>query len=347
MMNFLGKFLRLAGWTGMGVILLAALYLGLREDSCFFSVPWIPGAVAVQIQHATMYRNLLGFALLGSYAGLVLGASLLPRAGGRWRWVTIGLLLLPAIKELLQIPLPTRHGTLLGTIQGTLGVVIGLGLGNGLRAVAGRLALAAWPSPGTASQASGSSRVRLDLFDPKLGMQRGKPGWYEALWYLVKCLFFLSPLPWPRGVRVALLRLFGAKVGAGVVIKPRVNIHFPWKLEMGDHCWLGEEVFVLNFEPVRLGAHTCISQRAFLCGGNHDYRDPRFRYRNAPIVVEDGAWIGAQVFVGPGVVIGREAVVTAGSVVGMDLPAGMICSGNPCEPRKPRWDSSEGGRAGE
>lgn len=347
MIGFFGRFWRLAGWTGMGVLVLAVLYLGLREDSCFFYVRWIPRSLAVPIQHATMYRNLFGFALLGSYAGLMLGVALLPRAGGRWRWATIGLLLLPVIKELLQIPLPNRHGTPTGALLGLAGVALGLGLGNGLRVFAGRLALAAWPSGATSCRASVPSRVRLDRFDPSLGLQRGKPSWYEALWYLIKCLFFLSPLPWPSRWRVVLLRLFGARVGEGVIIKPRVNVHFPWKLEIGDHSWLGEEVFLLNFEPIRLGAHTCISQRAFLCGGNHDYRDPGFRYRNAPIVVEDGAWIGAQVFVAPGVVVGREAVAAAGSVVTTDLPAGMICSGNPCEPRRPRWDPDQDGRDGE
>jgi putative colanic acid biosynthesis acetyltransferase WcaF len=151
-------------------------------------------------------------------------------------------------------------------------------------------------------------------------------------------MFFLSPLPWPGSWRRGLLRLFGAKVGRGVVIKPRVNVHLPWKLSIGDYSWIGEEVFILNLEPVSIGAHCCVSQRAFLCTGNHDYRDPAFAYRNAPIAVEDGAWVGAQVFVAPGVMIGGEAVVTAGSVVLRNLPGAMVCSGNPCVPGKKRWE---------
>jgi putative colanic acid biosynthesis acetyltransferase WcaF len=108
-------------------------------------------------------------------------------------------------------------------------------------------------------------------------------------------------------------------------------------LALGDHCWLGEEAFILNFEFVTIGAHACVSQRAFLCGGNHDYRDPAFAYRNAPISVGEGAWVGAQCFVGPGVKIGAHAVVTAGSVVTRDLPPEMICGGNPCVSLKARW----------
>lgn len=189
--------------------------------------------------------------------------------------------------------------------------------------------------PATGSPAQRTA-VRLDHFDPAKGLDRGRSRLTEACWYFVKCFLFLSPLPWPRGWKVFLLRLFGAKIGHGVVIKPRVNIHFPWKLSIGDHSWIGEEVFILNFEPVTVGNHVCISQRSFLCAGNHDFQDPAFSYRNEPIHIEDGAWIGAQCFVAPGVTVRREAVATAGSVVIDDLPVGWICRGNPCEPVRER-----------
>lgn len=184
------------------------------------------------------------------------------------------------------------------------------------------------------------TKVRIDLFDSKAGFDRGRPRWIEATWYVLKMLFFLSPIPWPSKLRCSILRAFGAKVGTGVNIKPRVNIHLPWKLRIGDFSWVGEEVFLLNFEPISIGSHCCISQRAFLCAGNHDYSDPSFAYRNRPITIEDGAWIGAQAFVAPGVTVGEDAVATAGSVVTKDLPAGMVCVGNPCTPIKPRWKSA-------
>jgi putative colanic acid biosynthesis acetyltransferase WcaF len=177
----------------------------------------------------------------------------------------------------------------------------------------------------------------LDQFDPGKGLDRGRPKAVEMLWYFLKCAFLLSALPWPSGFKVALLRAFGAKIGNGVVIKPRVNVHFPWKLEVGDHAWVGEEVFILNFERVWIGANACISQRAFLCTGNHDYRDPQFSYRNAPITIGDGAWVGAGVFVGPGVDVGGEAVLAAGSVVTRHVPANTIVAGNPASERGVRW----------
>jgi putative colanic acid biosynthesis acetyltransferase WcaF len=181
------------------------------------------------------------------------------------------------------------------------------------------------------------TRVRNDLFDATNGLDRGRPFAVEVIWYLVKCLLFLTALPVPSRFKCMVLRWFGARVGQGVVIKPRVNIHFPWKLDVGDFTWIGEEVFILNFEPITIGAHCCISQRVFLCTGNHDYRQPEMPYRNEPITLEDGAWVGAQVFLGPGVVIGTEAVITAGSVVTKSQRQRMVCGGNPCSSLKPRW----------
>jgi putative colanic acid biosynthesis acetyltransferase WcaF len=181
------------------------------------------------------------------------------------------------------------------------------------------------------------TRIRNDLFAPGKGFSRGRSMPVEAVWYLLKCFLFLTPLPFPSRLKCAVLRGFGATVGSGVVIKPRVNIHFPWKLSVGDHTWIGEEVFILNLEPVKIGAHCCLSQRAFLCTGNHDYRRADFAYRSQPITVEDGAWVGAQSFIAPGVTIGSEAVITAGSVVTRDQPPGKVCAGNPCVPLKNRW----------
>jgi len=190
------------------------------------------------------------------------------------------------------------------------------------------------PAPNIADS---MTRVRNDLFDANKGLDRGRHKSVEATWHLLKCLLFLSPLPWPSWLKCALLRLFGATIGKRVCIKPRVNIHFPWKLRIGDHSWIGEEVFLLNLEPITIGAHCCISQRAFLCSGNHDYRQPEMPYRNQLIIIEDGTWIGAQAFIAPGVTTGTDAVIMAGSVVHRNQPAGMVCGGNPCAPLKPRW----------
>ncbi|MCB1119953.1 MAG: WcaF family extracellular polysaccharide biosynthesis acetyltransferase [Verrucomicrobiae bacterium] len=181
------------------------------------------------------------------------------------------------------------------------------------------------------------TRMRLDTFDPQKGLDRGKSRFVEILWYLFKMAFILSAFPWPQKVKHGVLKMFGAKIGTGVVVKPRVNIHFPWKLILEDHCWVGEECFILNFEEIIVGAHACLSQRSFLCGGNHNFRTLDFEYRNGPITVKPGAWVGAQSFVGPGVTIGTDTVVAAGSIVTKSLPDNTVCSGNPCVVQSARW----------
>lgn len=180
-------------------------------------------------------------------------------------------------------------------------------------------------------------KVRLDLFNSRLGLDRGASKAKEMLWYAVKVVFFLSAIPYPSKFKVFLLKAFGAKVGKGLIIKPRVNIHFPWKLVVGDNVWIGEEVFFLNFELLTIGNNVCISQKVFVCGGNHDYKDPTMPYRNGVIVLEDGSWVGAASFVGPNVKIGINTIVSVGSIVTKSLPENGVFSGNPLQLVKERW----------
>ena len=184
-----------------------------------------------------------------------------------------------------------------------------------------------------------TSRVKLDQFNASKNLDRGAGKFKETCWYLCKWFFFLTALPFPSKFKCFLLRLFGAGVGIGVVIKPRVNIHLPWKLIIGNYTWIGEEVFILSLDKVTIGNNVCISQRAFLCAGNHDFMDPSFSYRNGPIVLEDGVWVGACVFVAPNVIIGTDTVVTAGAIVTGNLGANGIYRGNPAIYVKPRWPS--------
>jgi putative colanic acid biosynthesis acetyltransferase WcaF len=125
------------------------------------------------------------------------------------------------------------------------------------------------------------------------------------------------------------LRAFGAKIGRGVVIKPQVKITFPWKLDIGDYVWLGEECWLLNLDRITIGSNVCISQRVFLCTGNHNYRLRTFDLIVKPITIEEGAWLGAGCGVGPGVKIGTHAVLAACSVMTSDMEPWGIYQGNP------------------
>lgn len=164
----------------------------------------------------------------------------------------------------------------------------------------------------------------------------GKGAVVRLLWYVVNAVLFNSYCFPVNGIKVIVLRLFGAKVGRGCVIKPKVNIKYPWKLSIGDYCWIGEKVWIDNLAEVKLGANTCLSQGAMLLCGNHNYKKPTFDLIVAPIVVEEGAWIGAKAVVCPGVTVKSHAVLSVLSVATKDLEAYFIYQGNPAEKIKRR-----------
>jgi putative colanic acid biosynthesis acetyltransferase WcaF len=167
------------------------------------------------------------------------------------------------------------------------------------------------------------SRYTTGKFDRGAGVVK------EGLWLVISLfLFRLCPFSF-SALKRSVLRMFGANIGGNVTIKPQVNITFPWKLTVGDHVWLGEEVWLLNLERIVIGSNVCISQRAYLCTGSHDYSSQTFNLIVKPITVEDGAWLGAGCWVGPGVTIGSHAVLTLGSVVTKNLAANGIYRGNP------------------
>ena len=158
---------------------------------------------------------------------------------------------------------------------------------------------------------------------------RGAPRWKEALWVFARCLFFQNALPWPPRLRVTLLRAFGAKIGRHVIVRANVNISFPWRLQVGDHVWIGEDVGILSLAQVTIESNVCISQRVYLCTGSHEFRREDFKLKVAPITVRTGSWVAAAAFAGPGVEIGLGSVVSAGSVVLENVPANVLVQGNP------------------
>lgn len=165
-----------------------------------------------------------------------------------------------------------------------------------------------------------------------------KPGgsaFGRILWYMANACFFNSAFPL-SGIRVFLLRLFGAKVGKGVVIKPHVNIKYPWKLSIGDHSWIGEYCWIDNLAMVKIGANACISQGALLLCGNHNYKKNTFDLVTGEITLGDGVWIGAKAVVCPGVTCGSHAVLSVGSVAVSDLEPYAVYQGNPAVRKRER-----------
>ncbi len=158
----------------------------------------------------------------------------------------------------------------------------------------------------------------------------------RALWFC----FYWAAFRWvPRmfnGWHRGLLRLFGASIGSDVLIYPSALIDCPWNLVLADSCVIGAGVRLYALGAITIGTQTVISQRAHLCAGTHDYRDPRMPLLRPPIIVGRGVWICTEAFIGPGATIGDRAIVGARAVVSGHLPADMVCAGNPCRPIKKR-----------
>lgn len=151
----------------------------------------------------------------------------------------------------------------------------------------------------------------------------------QVCWYLVNVIFFINPLNPFISLKLFWLRLFGAKVGKGVVIKPSVNIKFPWKLTIGNYVWIGEKVWIDNLGAVVLQDNVCLSQGALLLCGNHNYKSVSFDLMVGTISLEEGVWIGAGAVVTGGVTCRSHSVLTTHSVASRDLEAYGIYQGNP------------------
>jgi putative colanic acid biosynthesis acetyltransferase WcaF len=177
--------------------------------------------------------------------------------------------------------------------------------------------------------------VDLQRYDYR-GFEVGAGGTKQLLWYVCNALFLNSAWFPVSSLKAALLHLFGARIGARVVIKPRVNIKYPWRLEIGDDVWIGEGVWIDNLGQVTIGDDCCISQDAYLLTGNHDYTDERFGLMIGTIVMEHGAWVAARSTVCPNVCMHRHSIVTVGSVLAQDAVENGIYSGNPAQLTKMR-----------
>jgi putative colanic acid biosynthesis acetyltransferase WcaF len=172
------------------------------------------------------------------------------------------------------------------------------------------------------------SIVRLSTFENSW-YRPGPSRFVQALWFFAGLPLLRCTLLPSSSIRVLLLRLFGARIGTGVVIRPGVRVKYPWNLTLGNHCWIGEDSWIDNLASVSAGNDVCISQGAYLCTGNHDWSDPSFGLIVRPICIEDGAWVGARAVLAPGVNLGVEAIAGLGSVVTRSIPSQEIHAGNP------------------
>lgn len=172
-----------------------------------------------------------------------------------------------------------------------------------------------------------SKKVDLNSYDNS---------WYKPgnklkiiAWYWINELVLKNTLLPFSKLKVIVLRCFGANIGVGVTFKPGVNVKYPWFLEIGNYCWIGEDVWIDNLAKVTIEDNVCISQGAMLLCGNHDYKKTTFDLIVGEITLKEGAWVGAKSVICPGVTMNSYAILSVNSVATNDLEAHSICKGNP------------------
>ena len=181
----------------------------------------------------------------------------------------------------------------------------------------------------------GPAKVDLSEFHNEW-YSHGASSLKRVLWHLTNAVFFINPLNPMSSLKVWLLRIFGAKVGKGVVIKPGVNIKHPWFLVVGNNVWIGENVWIDNLAKVFIADNVSLSQGAMLLTGSHDYKRVTFDLLVKSIYIEEGVWIGAKSVVCPGIRCFSHSILTVGSIATKDLEAYSIYQGNPAEKKRNR-----------
>jgi putative colanic acid biosynthesis acetyltransferase WcaF len=165
----------------------------------------------------------------------------------------------------------------------------------------------------------------------------GASGFTRAVWYLVNFFVFRNTFFTSYFIKRKILRLFGARIGRKVIIKPGVNIKYPWKLNIGKNSWVGEDAWIDNLAEVTIGDNVCISQGAMLLCGNHNYKKSSFDLLVGAITIEEGAWIGAKAVVCPGIICHSHSVLTVGSIAVSNLEAFGVYQGNPAKKVRERF----------
>ena len=158
----------------------------------------------------------------------------------------------------------------------------------------------------------------------------------RILWYFANIIFLKNYLNPFSSIKIVILKIFGSKIGRNVIIKPGVNIKYPWKLIIGNNVWIGEKVWLDNLGLITINDNVCISQEAMLICGNHNYKKSSFDLIVKNIIVKEGVWIGAKAIVCAGVICNSHSVLTIGSVATKNMNEYTIYSGNPASEVKKR-----------
>lgn len=158
----------------------------------------------------------------------------------------------------------------------------------------------------------------------------------RLLWgfcWLVFCRWTPKPA---NAWRLFWLDVFGVKMDGKPFVHPRARIEIPWHLTLHDRACLGDRANAYTLGEIEIGARATVAQEAYLSTGSHDFSHPALQLVTAKITIGEDAFLGARVFVLPGVEIGARSVIGACSVVTKDVPPDVFAAGNPCRVIRPR-----------
>lgn len=165
---------------------------------------------------------------------------------------------------------------------------------------------------------------------------RTKNAFLVQFWWIIQSSIFRCSPQFMYGFRNFILRLFGARIGKNVIIRPTVRITYPWKVSIGDYSWIGDDVVLYSLGEIEIGKNVVISQKSYLCTGSHDYKKSTFDIYAKKIIINDCCWLASDVFVAPGITIGYATVIGSRSSVYNNLPPKKVCIGTPAKVIKDR-----------
>ena len=150
----------------------------------------------------------------------------------------------------------------------------------------------------------------------------------------VNALFLIMPAK----LIVPTLRRFGAVIGENALIHSPLVIHNAGEnygnLTLGNDCYLGRDILLDLKDKIHIGDRVTLSMRVTLIThtdvGESDAKKV-ITPSHAPLSIDVGAYLGANVTVLQGVRIGSGSVVGAGCVVLHDVPPRTIAAGNPAK----------------
>lgn len=124
-------------------------------------------------------------------------------------------------------------------------------------------------------------------------------------------------------------------------MRPTARVTYPWKVRLGDYCWVGDNAELYSLGPITIGDNAVVSQRSYICAATHDHKNITFPLVAKPVTIEREVWIAADCFIAPGVTVGAGAIVGARSTVLRTVAAATVVAGNPAEFKRHRNDATE------